>query len=149
MFYGASRLRYPPIQVYKQSTPVNHMEYLLYQVSAFWLSDFQSLTKFFTCIRAINLALVRTVKFRLDADHIFAAFRANFSVKRLKLNRQYDLEEVVSGCKLKHLIIELPCGFQVELPSIVLFSICNSDMVQMDWLSGNGILLRACRGQTS
>lgn len=104
---------------------------------------------FFTRIRAINLALVCTLKFQLDADHIFTAFRANFSVKHLKLNRQYDWEEVVSGCKLKHLIIELPCGCQLELPSIVSFSICNSDMVQMDWLSGNGILLRACHGQTS
>lgn len=106
-------------QIYQELT------YQLYRFSAFWFSDLRSLRRFFTQMPATHLALVRTVKLRLDTDDVLLAFRANFSAEYLASSRQYGLEEVVSGWKLEHLIIEFPSGFQLLAPRSASFGICN------------------------
>lgn len=106
-------------QIYRELT------YQLYRFGAFWFSDLESLRRFFTRTPAAHLALVRTVKLRLDTDDVFAAFRANFSAEYLEFNRQDGLEEVVGGWNLEHLIIEFPCGFQLLAPGSASFGICN------------------------
>ncbi|MCJ1424425.1 hypothetical protein MMC29_002313, partial [Sticta canariensis] len=95
-------------QIYQELT------YQLYQFSAFWFSDLESLKWFFTRTSAAHLALVRTVKLRLDLDDVLTAFRAKFSAEYLESNRQPGLEEIMSGWDLEHLFIEFPCGFQLQ-----------------------------------
>ena len=99
--------------------------YTLYRFSTFWFSEMDSLSKFFTGISADNLALVRAIKLRFNAGDVFAAFGANFSADYLDSTRSHHLHQVMRSWKLEHLIVEFPCGFQLQPPSAPPFGVCN------------------------
>lgn len=99
--------------------------YTLYRFCTFWFSDLDSLSRFFNGISTDNLALVRAVKLRLDAGDIFAAFEANFSADYLDSTRSHHLDQVMRSWKLERLIVEFPCGFQLQPPSVPFFGVCN------------------------
>ena len=100
----------------------NESTYFLYRLGKFWFSDLQSLTDFNRQVLATNLALIKTLRLRLDAEDVLNAFRANFLAAYLE-SRCFDLERVVGGWNLEHLIIEFPCGFQLQPPFAP--SLCN------------------------
>ena len=108
-----------------QSKYYQEYSYTLYRFSTFWFSEMDSLSKFFTGISADNLALVRAIELRLNADNVFTTFGANLSADYLDSTRSHHLHQVMRSWKLEHLIVEFPCGFQLQPPSAPPFGVCN------------------------